>query len=88
MSDPTRVLAGRVGAYRSWAKTPDRAARTREAPPNWPGDLEYHLRRLGPEFDDATERQRLDATTTLRSVVASGTIHHRRPIAGPVPSTD
>jgi hypothetical protein len=59
-------LAGRYGALKSWANTVDREARTRPARRNSPGDIEYHLRKLGPEFDDATEEQRLAAADAAK----------------------
>lgn len=59
-------LSGRFGALKSWSQTVDRSARTRPARRNSPGDIEYHLRRLGPEFDDASEGQRLAAAEAAK----------------------
>ena len=60
------VLNSRLGAYRSWANTPNRSARTRPARAKSPGSVEYWLDRLGPEFADASGKQRHDAATAAK----------------------
>jgi hypothetical protein len=56
-----RQQVARLGAYEKWSRTVNRSAATRRARDAAPGNLEYHLARLGPEFADATPEQRLDA---------------------------
>lgn len=52
---------GRYGAIVSWSRTPDRSARTRPARRRSPSSIEWHIDRLGPEFDGATDQQRVAA---------------------------
>ena len=66
MNVPAHILSSRLGAHRSWANTVDRSARTRPARSKSPSSVEYHLERLGSEFDDATEAQRLAAADAAR----------------------
>ena len=63
----TKVLGGRVGGLRSWARTPDRTARTAPARRAGPGGLDYWLDRLDAErFADATDAQRVAAAESAR----------------------
>lgn len=57
-----------LAAHRGWAKTVDRRARLRNAADNSPTSLNFHLKRLGPEFDGATEEQRIAAAASARRV--------------------
>lgn len=67
MSDTNREHIGRLGAYKSWARTVDRTARTRNARASGPGSIDYHLARLDPErFAGATDAQRLAAAESAR----------------------
>ena len=50
----------------TWANTVDRSARTRPARSKSPSSIEYHLDRLGPEFGDASEAQRLAAAEAAK----------------------
>lgn len=60
-------IAGRIGGLMSWANTPDRPARTKNARDAGPGGIEYHLARLDPErFANATQQQKLDAAESMR----------------------
>jgi len=60
-------INGRYGALRSWANTPDRAARTSRARRAGPGSIEYHLERLDSErFAGASEAQKLAAAEAAR----------------------
>lgn len=59
-------LAGRKGAHVSWAHTVDREARTRAARAKSPTSVEWHLARLGPEFDNASAAQREQAAESAR----------------------
>ncbi|MGD9995658.1 MAG: hypothetical protein AB7L17_04450 [Ilumatobacteraceae bacterium] len=61
-----RSIAGRIGAHMSWARTVDRSARTANARRSGPGEVDWHLARLGPQFDDATAAQRLAAAESAR----------------------
>lgn len=64
---PDRAAWGRVGALESWARTPDRTARTAPARRNAPGHIDYWLARLDPElFAGASERDRLAAAEAAR----------------------
>lgn len=56
-----RATAGRIGSYESWARTPDRSARTAPARRAGPGHIEWHLARLGPELDGAPQADRMAA---------------------------
>lgn len=47
---------GRIGALESWARTTDRAGRTRRARENSPACFEYHLARVDPAISDPAER--------------------------------
>jgi hypothetical protein len=62
-----RSTAGRIGAHESWARTPDRAARTAAARRAGPSSLDWHLARLGPALDGAPERDRIAAATAARA---------------------
>lgn len=68
MSDvPSHAERGRLGAFRSWANTPDRTARTRKARAKSPSSDHYWLERLDPErFSGATDEQRLAAAQMAR----------------------
>ena len=60
-------IGGRIGAYRSWANTPDRSARTEPARRSSPAGIDYHLARLDPDrFADASDDQRLAAAEAAR----------------------
>lgn len=61
-----RQVIGRYGGLKSWANTPDRTARTRPARAKSPSSLEYHIDRLGPQFADASESQRLAAAEAAK----------------------
>lgn len=59
-----RAAAGRLGGYESWARTPDRAARSAQGYSGLLARFEREAReRLGP---DATERAVADAADSLR----------------------
>lgn len=62
-----RSTAGRIGAYESWARTPDRSARTSKARRAGPSSLEWHLARLDSALDGAPERDRIAAATAARA---------------------
>ncbi|MDP7735126.1 hypothetical protein [Mycobacterium paragordonae] len=49
-----RIMRGRIGAYESWAKTPDRAARTR---PARKAALERFEREVDPDGDLTPEER-------------------------------
>jgi hypothetical protein len=49
-----------------WSKTPDRAAHTAAARAAGPNGLDYHMKRLGPEFATATDEQKLAAAESAR----------------------
>lgn len=69
----TRQLAGRFGALKSWANTPDRAVRTAPARSKAPSSLDYHLERLDPErFATATDEQRIAAAAAARKAYFAG----------------
>src|SRR3954468_16053015 len=56
-----------IGAHESWARTPDRTARTTAARSAGPAELSWHLARLDPErFADATDAQREAAAASAR----------------------
>jgi hypothetical protein len=57
---------GRIGGLESWARTVDRTARTAPARRNSPVGIEWHLARLGDQFDHATDEQRLAAAEASR----------------------
>jgi len=58
---------GRIGALESWARTVDRAARTRPARNNGPNSINYHLARLDSHrFADATDAQKLAAADAAK----------------------
>lgn len=61
----TPAQAGRIGALESWARTTDRAARTRRARENSPACVEYHIARVPAEITDPEQR------------VKAGTAAHR-----------
>lgn len=64
---PSHAERARLGAYKSWANTVDRSARTRAARSNSPSSVDYWLERLDPErFADATDAQRLAAAEMAR----------------------
>lgn len=56
----------RVAANRSWANTPDRAARTAPGRNLSPTGLEYWLARLAPHMAQADEETRRKAAENLR----------------------
>lgn len=59
-----RAAAGRLGGYESWARTPDRAARSARGHAGLLARFERQAReRLGP---DASERAVADAADSLR----------------------
>lgn len=59
---PSFAERGRLGAYRSWANTPDRTARTRNGRASSPGSIEYWIARLDPaKFAGATDAQKVAA---------------------------
>ena len=63
----SRQSAGRFGAYKSWANTSDRTARTANGRAAAPNDVEWHLARLDPEkFADASEKQRMAAAEAAK----------------------
>lgn len=65
--NPARVAWGRVGALESWARTPDRTARTAPARRNAPGHVDYWLARLDAElFANASDRDRVAAAESAR----------------------
>ena len=66
-----RQSIGRYGGLKSWANTPDRSARTRPARAKSPSSIEYHLERLGPQFADATDDQRLAAAEAAKKAYYS-----------------
>lgn len=67
MSESPRQINGRIGALESWARTPDRSARTRPARSKSPSSIEYWLDQLDPDrFVDATDQQKLDAADAAR----------------------
>jgi hypothetical protein len=56
-----------IGAHESWARTPDRTARTANGRKAGPNALEWHLARLDPErFADASDAQREAAAESAR----------------------
>lgn len=62
-----RKIAGRIGGLMSWAHTPDRTARTKNARSAGPGAVEYHLARLDPDlFANASDAQRYAAAEAAR----------------------
>lgn len=64
---PSKRLATRYAAHKSWAETADRTARTAPARKVGPGDLEWHVARLDAErFADATEEQKLKAAEAAK----------------------
>lgn len=60
------ATAGRLGGLASWARTPDRTARTTPARTAGPGSLDYWLARLDPCMDQADQDTRLRAADALR----------------------
>ncbi len=68
-----RQTAGRYGAYKSWASTPDRTARTAPARRASPSSVDYWVDRLDPDlFADATDAQRLAAAEAARRAHFAG----------------
>lgn len=62
-----RHQLGRLGALESWARTPDRTARTRNARAASPSEIEWHLARLDPAvFAAASTEQRIAAAEAAR----------------------
>lgn len=59
-------LEARLASQRSWARTPSRLARTQTARSNSPAGIDWHVARLGPEFDDASQADRLAAAEMAR----------------------
>jgi len=66
MDDRQRRLAGRKGEFQSWANTVDRSRRTAPARASGPAELDWHLRRLPGEFENATDAQRIQAAEAAR----------------------
>jgi hypothetical protein len=66
MPESQRAIAGRLGAHKSWGNTVDRTARTRKSRAASPAAIEWHLNRLGEQFDDAPEAARLAAAESAR----------------------
>jgi hypothetical protein len=60
------AAAGRKGAHASWARTVDRQARLAPARNASPNSIEWHLARLGAEFDGASRIQREEAAESAR----------------------
>lgn len=58
--------AGRKGAHVSWSRTIDRASRLAPARNASPNSVDYHLARLGPSFDAASDEQRFAAAESAR----------------------
>lgn len=64
---PNQTAGGRVGGFKSWANTVDRAERTKGPRDASPGGIDYWLNRLDPErFADATDAQRLAAAQAAK----------------------
>lgn len=63
---PFTSLTAKAAAHKGWAATVDRQARTRKATAASPAHIDYHLARLGPEFDGATAGQRKAAAESAR----------------------
>lgn len=63
----TTSNVARLAAHESWARTPDRAARTARARRSGPSGLQWHLDRLHPSLLDAPEQARLAAAESARS---------------------
>jgi hypothetical protein len=61
-----RKSVASIAGHSKWARTVDRHAATAPARAAGPNGIEWHLARLGPEFVNATERQRLDAAESAR----------------------
>lgn len=62
-----RQKIGRYGALKSWANTPDRSARTKNARAHSPSSTEWHLARLDPEvFANASATDKLRAAEAAR----------------------
>ena len=65
--DSRRQQIGAMGAHESWARTPDRTARTRNGRAAGPANIEWHIARLDAErFANATEAQKLAAAEAAR----------------------
>lgn len=58
--------AGRLGGLTTWARTVDRTTRTSGSRSKSPSEIEWHMARLGPEFDGATDAQRVAAAESAR----------------------
>ncbi|MDA2810797.1 hypothetical protein O4J56_09140 [Nocardiopsis sp. RSe5-2] len=56
--DPRRSLQGRIGALESWARTADRAARTRRARAASPGSVDYWIARVDPAITGEEQRRK------------------------------
>lgn len=61
-----RQIVGSIGGLTRWSRERDRSAATRPARQKSPSSIEYHLERLGPDFDDATPEQRNAAAEAAR----------------------
>lgn len=66
-----RTLGARMAAHESWARTPDRAARTAPAFRAGPQCIEWHLQRLPLELANCSERDRLAAAESARKAYFS-----------------
>jgi len=72
LSPESRALRGKLAAETSWAKTPDRSARTAPARASSPSSIDYHLAKLDPAvFADATDAQRLAAADSAKKAYYS-----------------
>lgn len=67
-------LAARAASLKGWSECVDRRERTRKATQNSPVCIDYHLNRLGPEFDGASEFQRRQAAETARRAFIASNI--------------
>lgn len=67
-----RSLQGRKAVLTSWANTVDRERRTRNGRNASPTSVQWHLDRLPAQFDDASERQRLDAAEAAQRAYMTG----------------
>jgi hypothetical protein len=64
----THSRNGRLGALASWANTPDRSARTRNARANSPAHLDWHVARQTGALADAPMTDRLKAAESARTL--------------------
>jgi len=72
MSTQNQII-GRYGGLKSWANTPDRTARTRNARAKSPGSVEYWLAKLDPErFAKSTKADKLAAAEAAKNAYFAG----------------